>query len=267
MNRSRFGNTEVLVRAPQADPRATPLVFIHGAYVGAWCWDEHFLPYFAEQGYCCYALSLPGHGNSAGRGQLDSYGIDAYVECLAGVIHALPAPPVLIGHSMGGMVVQKYIEERSVPAAVLMASVPPHGLLPSALSLAMTRPQLLLDLNSLLTRSGVAMPAVNKAMFAHPIDGARMTRYLRLMQPESHRAIWDMTLFNLPRQSRRPRPSMLVLGAAEDGIIAPNLVRATAREFGLTAEIFDDMGHAMMLDGSWQSCAKHILDWLHGQGL
>ncbi|MBL8483524.1 MAG: alpha/beta hydrolase [Rhodocyclaceae bacterium] len=267
MNRSRFGNTEVLVRAPQSDPRATPLMFVHGAYVGAWCWDEHFLSYFAEHGYCCYALSLPGHGGSAGRDRLDTYGIDAYVECLAGVIHALPGQPVLIGHSMGGMVIQKYLEAHTVPGVVLMASVPPEGLWASALSIAMTQPQLLGELNNLLSGARLALPALNQAMFAHTLEPARLLRYLRQMQPESHRAIWDMTLFNLPRPGRRRCPRALVLGAEGDSIIPPHLVRHTAREFAVEAEIFPDMGHGMMLDGSWQVCAQRILGWLDGQGI
>ena len=58
MNNSRFGDLEVLCHTPAGVARETPLLFIHGAYTGAWCWDECFMPWFAEQGYSCYALSL-----------------------------------------------------------------------------------------------------------------------------------------------------------------------------------------------------------------
>ena len=42
---------EVIARTPKGRARPTPLLFVHGAYGGAWEWDEHFLPYFAERGW------------------------------------------------------------------------------------------------------------------------------------------------------------------------------------------------------------------------
>lgn len=145
MNAGRFGDLEVLCRTPSGQPKPAPLLFVHGAYVSAWCWEEHFLPWFAERGWAAYALSLSGHGHSRRREHLDSYSIDDYVRDVAEVAARLPAPPVLIGHSMGGMVVQKYLEKHRAPAAVLMSSVPPQGLLGSAFGLAFAKPHLLGD--------------------------------------------------------------------------------------------------------------------------
>ena len=58
---------------------ARPLLFVHGAFAGAWCWAEHFLPYFAKQGFRACALSLSGHGGSPGRERLDWLSISDYV--------------------------------------------------------------------------------------------------------------------------------------------------------------------------------------------
>ena len=96
MNRARFGELEVLCRTPAGTARPTPLLFVHGAYTAAWCWDENFLPWFAEQGYAAYAVSLSGHGGSRGRAYLDSFSIADYVADVADVVAQLPAPPVLI---------------------------------------------------------------------------------------------------------------------------------------------------------------------------
>ena len=57
---------EVIARTPKGRARPTPLLFVHGAYGGAWEWDEHFLPYFAERGWVSHALSLRGHAGSDG---------------------------------------------------------------------------------------------------------------------------------------------------------------------------------------------------------
>lgn len=54
MNNSRFGDLEVIAQMPEGVPcHDTPLLFIHGAYTAAWCWEEHFLPYFAARGHAC----------------------------------------------------------------------------------------------------------------------------------------------------------------------------------------------------------------------
>ena len=134
---------------PLAD--APPLLFIHGAFCGAWCWEELFLDWYAARGYAAHALSLRGHGKSPGREQLDSLSIQDYVDDVAAAVERLPAPPVLIGHSMGGFVAQKYLENHDSPAAVLMCSVPPQGLMASAFSVMFSKPGLFQDLNTLMS--------------------------------------------------------------------------------------------------------------------
>lgn len=267
MNASRFGDLEVIARAPQGKSKATPLLFIHGAYAAAWCWDEHFLPFFAEQGYDGYAVSLSGHGGSRGREHLDSFGIDQYVKDVVEVATQLPAPPVLVGHSMGGMVAQKYLESREAPAVALLASVPPQGLWTAALGLAFQKPGLLRDLNKLLGGTQVALDTLREAMFAQPIDLDDLARYYRRMQPESHRAIWDMTLFNLPLRSRMRVPPLLVLGGEHDHLIPTSQVEMTARNYDVEAEIFPGMGHGLMLERDWCKVAERVLAWLREQGI
>lgn len=262
MNRSRFGELEIIARTPSGKSHPTPLLFVHGAYTAAWCWEEHFLPWFAQAGFSSYALSLSGHGQSRDRRLLDSYGISDYVNDLAEVVQAMPAPPVLIGHSMGGFVVQKYLEWHEAPGAVLMAAVPPEGLWASALGLMFKKPTLLQDLNSMLGGAMPGVESVRQALFNQPIDDAQLLAFARKSQPESHRAIWDMTLFNLPRVSKVARVPMLVLGASEDQLIPPSLVHRTGRSYGVEEEIFEGMGHAMMLERDWEPVAERIRVWL-----
>jgi pimeloyl-ACP methyl ester carboxylesterase len=267
MNRARFGDLEVLCRTPSGPAHETPLLFIHGAYAGAWCWDEFFLNYFAEQGYAAYALSLSGHGKSRGRAHLDTLSIADYVNDVAEVVAKLPVPPVLIGHSMGGMVIQKYLEEHIARAVVLMSSVPPQGLLGSAFGLAFAKPHLLGDLNSIMGGGQPQMETLRDAMFYETIDPERLQRYYHLSQPESHRAIWDMSLFALPFLSRMNLPPMLVLGAEHDVLIPQDQVRMTARTYGVSATILPGLGHGMMMESDWRIAADPIIDWLKSQDL
>lgn len=267
MNRSRFGDLEVLSRAPKGPVRETPLLFIHGAYTGAWCWDEFFLRHFAAQGYAVYALSLSGHGASRGRAYLDSFSITDYVNDVAEVVDKLPLPPVLIGHSMGGMVLQKYLERHVAPAVVLMASVPPQGLLGSAFGLAFSKPSLMGDLNRIMGGAQPQMDTLRHALFHESIELDRLQRYYHLCQPESHRAIWDMSLFDLPQISRMQLPPMLVLGAEYDVLIPPDQVRMTAYSYGVEARILPGLGHGMMMEADWRLAADPIIEWLADQGL
>ena len=263
MNRSRHGTLEIITRQPTANPhRETPLLFIHGAYTAAWCWDEHFLPYFAELGFTCHALSLSGHGGSRRGGHLDGFSLADYVADVTEVVADLPGAPALIGHSMGGMVVQKYLEQADAPAAVLLCSVPPQGLMGSALSLMMTRPSLLNDLNRILGGGQPHPESLREALFHQPIDADLLLRYYHRCQPESHRAIWDMTLFDLPHPSRMHRPPLRVIGAEHDHLIPPAQVRMTATTYGVDALILPGMGHGVMLEAGWLTAASAIADWL-----
>ncbi|MDR2924937.1 MAG: alpha/beta hydrolase [Azoarcus sp.] len=244
-----------------------PLLFVHGAYLGGWCWEEHFLPWFAERGWDAHAVSLSGHGNSRGREHLDSLSIDNYVSDIIEAVDLLPVPPILIGHSMGGMVVQKYLERAAAPAVVLMASVPPQGLIYSALGLLFTAPQLLGDLNRIMGGGEPSADSLRDALFHQPVTAEKLDRYWKHSQAESHRAIWDMTLYNLPHTARVYRAPMLVLGAQYDSLISPGQVQMTADAYGTHPEIFLNMGHAMMLERDWEQVAVRIDEWLAGQGL
>lgn len=258
----RQGPLEVITRRPSGVCRQTPLLFVHGAYTAAWCWDEHFLPCFADAGYHASAVSLSGHGNSPGREHLDLLSLDDYVRDVLDVIDTFDTPPVLVGHSMGGMVVQKCLEMRQVPAAVFMASVPPQGLWASAVGLAMRKPDLMNELNNLLAGGAASLDALREALFAQPVSMDLLQQLADRVQPESARVIWDMTLFNLPQPSRMHRPPMLVLGAECDPIIPPMLTEMTARALGVEARMFSGMGHGMMLEANWRAVAQHMLDWL-----
>lgn len=71
---------EVLEYLSEINQGESPLLFLHGAYHGAWCWKENFLPYFSSKGFTYYALSLRGHGESEGREKLHSFSLKDYME-------------------------------------------------------------------------------------------------------------------------------------------------------------------------------------------
>lgn len=257
---------EVISVLPKKNARKTPLLFIHGAYAGAWLWQDYYLPFFAERGWPAYALSLSGHGGSRGREYLDALSIENYVSDVREVAASFPVRPVIVGHSMGGMVAQKFLEHEDLPGVVLMASVPPRGLMSSSIGMLMQRPKLIFELNSFMGGGTPHLEMLRDALFHRPVTQERMNEVFARCQPESMRALWDMTLFDLPNAARMRRPPMLVLGAEHDNLIPVSEVQHTAEVYGLKAEIFADMGHGMMLEDNWRGPAERIATWLEDQG-
>lgn len=259
---------EVLSQEPAGEAKETPILCVHGMWHGAWCWEESFLPYLAGHGYAAHALSLRGHGGSEGRKQLRTFSIADYVADVAEVAARLPRPPVVVGHSMGGMIVQKYLERYAAPAAALLASVPPWGLLPATLRFAGRHPAEFLMVNvTLRMYPMVATPSLARdALFAPAMPDERLADCYGRLQDESYRACWDMIILNLPRP-RRVQAPVLVLGAGQDTLISRREVEATAKAYETRAEFFEDMAHDMMLDSGSEAVAARVVDWLKELGL
>jgi len=257
---------EIIEASPPGGGAGRPILFVHGAFAAAWCWSEHFLPYFAEQGFRACAVSLSGHGDSHGRERLDWLSISDYVRDLEQAVSTVGGDPIIVGHSMGGFVVQKYLERATAPGVVLMASVPPQGLLSASIALAFSNPGMFADVNSMMHRGRASLSTLQHALFASPVAEDKLKAYYRRMQPESQRAMWDMTFFNLPQLRRERCPPMLVLGAEHDVLVPQPEVEKAARHYGTEAEIFPDMGHVMMLEAGWQKVADRIIEWVRAGG-
>ena len=260
---------EFINRKLDGETKATPLLFVHGKWHGAWCWDEYFLPYFAAHGYDCTALSLRGHAGSKGREGLRWYSIADYVSDVEQVASQFDTPPVIIAHSMGGFITQKYLEKHpETSAAVLLTAIPPTGLWPTILSLLRQRPDLVLK--TLVTLNPWMMLETQEkarwVLFSDNLPEELLQKYYRQMNGESFRALLDELGLNLVRTKRIQTP-LLVIGAENDTVIFPSMVQATARIYGTGAEIFPDMAHDVMLETGWKKVAKRILDWLNTRGL
>ncbi len=260
---------ELISRRPSGKPKHTALLFVHGKWHGAWCWDEHFLPYFASHGYESAALSLRGHAGSEGLEGLRWYSIADYVVDLEQVAGQFDAPLVLVGHSMGGFIVQKYLEKHpETPAAVLLTSIPPYGLWPTTFKLLSQKPLVVLKVLATLRLYPVieSTELARWALFSDNMPEDMVKTYHRQMGDESFRAYLDELGLNLVHTKKVKTP-LLVIGAGKDRVIFPKLVENTARAYGITAKIFPSLAHDVMLESDWEQVAETILKWLDEQGL
>nr|XP_027078888.1 uncharacterized protein LOC113702099 isoform X2 [Coffea arabica] len=232
----------------QEESQIPPLVFVHGSFHAAWCWAEHWLPYFSQNGYDCYALSLLGQGESddpagpvAGTLQTHAGNVADFIQ------KELKLRPVLIGHSFGGLIVQYYVANmRSnkiqesgrlhsyLAGAALVCSVPPSAKQYGDIS----SPNLLLHLS-----------------------------YQKLMTESSRMPLFDLRKLNasLPVPSvNNSCAKILVLGANDDFIVDMEGLNETGRFYGVSPICLEGVAHDMMLDCSWEKGAEALLLWLSG---
>jgi pimeloyl-ACP methyl ester carboxylesterase len=255
---------EVISIQPEQQRFETPLLFVHGAWHGAWCWEENFLPYFADKGYAVHALSLRGHGGSSGQERLRWTRGRDYVADVYETASQLPAKPVIIAHSMGGYVTQKYLEKHEAAAAVLLAPVPARGVLRTTLNIARHYPLVFLQMNLKLSLYPlVETAALTRAhFFSADMPEEQVKQYYEQMQDESYLGFLDMLVLNLPRPKKVPKTPMLILGGADDTIFTTGEIKRTAETYDAEYEIFPDMAHDMMLEAGWEAAADRIAGWL-----
>jgi pimeloyl-ACP methyl ester carboxylesterase len=228
------------------------IVFVHGMCHGAWCWEEYFIPYFKKLGYDCIAVNLPGH-ETPGSTQRISYSLNEYVHALHQAVAKLDQPPIIIGHSMGGMILQRFLQKGSCKKAILMSSVPPAGVLRASLRALFHYPGLIPHLLQLNLLGG--FKKYPQLMFNET------SRFASFMCAESFIAY--LALF-LPIFHPISKP-LLVLGGSKDGLISVNEFQQTAKHYQAELEIIEGGSHDLMLDEEYAKTADLIHQWINKQ--
>jgi pimeloyl-ACP methyl ester carboxylesterase len=259
---------EVIDKGSTTEAHPVPLLFVHGASAAAWCWDEHFLDYFAGLGYRAAALSLRGHGASTLSKPLNSCSLADYVDDVHTAVAKLGSPPpIVIGHSLGCWVVLNYLVRHAASAGILMAPGTPQGLRRWALRSIRRHPWIFLR----ATTVGSAEDLFNTPVLAREFcfsantPEAIVDSCATRLGPESSGVTRDL-MKPLPDAGLIKAP-MLVLGAADDGMRIDGDAVAVAQTYQSEVEVFPGMGHVMMLEPGWQAVAETIDGWLTARGL
>ncbi|CAN6451599.1 unnamed protein product [Victoria cruziana] len=239
-------NMEVIVqrgvreRLGEPVPPKPPLVFVHGSFHAAWCWSVHWLPFFSSFGYDCYALSLLGQGESdVPIGQIPG-SLQTHTGDVANFIQEeLHFPPVLLGHSFGGLVVQSYIsnmncghvhsksgEDQHPPlaGAVLICSVPPTGNSGLITRYIFSKPVAAFKVTLSLAAKAFAtsLSLCRETFFSPSMDDNQVKQYQELMKESSKIPLFDLRKLNatLPIPSvSKDSVDILVMGATDDLIV------------------------------------------------
>ncbi len=231
---------------------ATPILMAHGSSHGWWAWRV-WQPFFAAAGWPTYALSFRNHSGSDAVPD-DVYlslGLDAYVEDLRAVMAWLGRPPILMGHSLGGIVAQKAAEGEDAAALILVASIGPAAVGPQR-----PGPPPAPDKAILPSKSEA------RARWMHdPWPDARFNDFYACLTAESPGVLaWSGTGRTVVDAAKIDCP-VLCVGGADDRSYVPKAAML-ARVYG--ADWFEqpDAGHDMMLEAASIDTAQRINHWL-----
>ncbi|PEU20726.1 alpha/beta hydrolase [Bacillus wiedmannii] len=254
-------NLEILEYAPEEKSKFPPILFIHGAFHGAWCWKENFLPYFSSKGFLSYALSLRGHGESEGLEALHSFSLQDYVEDVMEVMVLLKNKPILVGHSMGGAIVQKILQLHpdKIEGVILMASVPHNGMFKDSLKLSFTNFRE--SINLFLFSQGKRKKCPVNVFFSKDLPNEKKDEYVRLLQPESKKASGDLNR-KIISKSISTKVPVLVLGSKKEWFFSEKTTLSIGEHYKTKPVFFPNMSHDMMLDPNWKTVADQIIKFL-----
>jgi pimeloyl-ACP methyl ester carboxylesterase len=240
--------------APEEDSGAAPLVFIHGGSHGSWMWEE-YLRFFAATGRDCYAFSWFGHNGSRELTveELIRRSLFDVTEELDVVESHVGRTPVLVAHSMGAPVAQKYAQDHPVAGLVLMA--------PAICKEVGTDPvPIEFDLAAPFTPPPFE---VSQALFFSGCTEADARRYHSLMSDESPLAISEVARGgSLSLDRTRLGGPCLVVGAEDDLVVPAEAARRTADYFGADYLFLHGRGHSMVVEPRWRETASRIARWL-----
>ncbi|XP_055803195.1 uncharacterized protein LOC129872289 isoform X1 [Solanum dulcamara] len=264
-----------------------PLVFVHGSFHASWCWAEHWLPFFSQNGYDCYALSLLGQGESDSPAAAVAGTLQTHAGDIADFIHKeIKLPPVLLGHSFGGLIVQYYIanirreavkgsdsEKKTLfpnlSGAVLICSVPPSGNSGLVWRYLFSKPLAAFKVTWSLAAKAfqTSLPLCKETFFSAAMEDQLVARYQQLMIESSRMPLFDLRKLNaslpVPRLED-PAFKVFVVGAKDDFIVDMEGLNETGSFYGVPTVCIEGVAHDIMIDCSWRKGAQSILSWLNG---
>jgi pimeloyl-ACP methyl ester carboxylesterase len=251
---------EHITQHPVKRTHATPLFFQHGAWHGAWCWQQ-WMDYFSVLGYEVHAINLPGHGTSPYKKHINFYSLKEYAEILASEVETVSPRPVVIGHSLGGAVVQKYLERHQLPGAILLATLPSKGMLPMIFRLVWYHPlPILSGMLKWNMYEWVKTPELAQYLFLNSNTEIDAVAFQRKLVRESTR-IGIETFFPFAKINPAKTP-VLVVGAEKDNIFTVEEQESTAKKYQAKCVIIKNEAHNLMMESGWKKTADVIDNWI-----
>jgi alpha-beta hydrolase superfamily lysophospholipase len=260
----------------------TPVVFVHGLWLHADSWGA-WVDRFREAGYAPTAPGWPGEGSIEETRQnpdlVAGHGIEDVVQHYTAHIRGLDAPPIVIGHSFGGLIAQRLLGQGVASAAVAIDAAPIKGVIylpPSALrvaSIALRDP-----------RNRNRAVALTREQFRYGFGNALTQAesdelYDRWAIPSPGKPLFEAAAANVSPGSpakidtaNASRGPLLLTAGGKDHTVPASITRATRKLYHRSPAVtdyreFPDRGHTLALDSGWREVADSVLAWLDERSL
>lgn len=250
------------------------MVMIHGMWGGEWCW-ENFKGFFEGKGYHCITPVLRFHDvdpEEPPHPKLGTTSLLDYAEDLEKEINELETLPILMGHSMGGLLAQIMGSRGLAKALVLLTPAAPHGIIA-------LRPSVIRSFWSGLMRWGFwekpMRQTFNEAAYSmlHLMTVEEQKKIFSRFVYESAQASCEIgfSMFDHKKAARVDESKVtcpvLVIGAAQDRIAPASVVRQVAAKYRAVSRYkeFEHHAHWVIGEPGWDEIAGYISDWLSQQ--
>ncbi len=253
--------------------KPTTIVFIHGMYMTPLCWRD-WIGHFQTRGYECQAPAWPGRDRPVAElrarhpdPELAALTLSGVVEHLAGIVQGFGVRPVLIGHSMGGLIVQILLQRGVAAAGVAIDSAPPQGVFTTRWSFIRAN---WAHINPFVPRSRPIEMTFERFRygFVNGLPAAvQRAAFDTQVVPESRRVPAESLTRTASIDFKRPGAPLLLIAGSHDNIIPASLNRRNHLRYRRPASITDfeefaGRTHFIIGQEGWQEVADHIATWL-----
>lgn len=265
------------------DRTKPPVLFIHGLWLHGTSWNA-WAERFDRAGYPTLAPSWPGVPGSVAEAranpeQIADHGIDDVVDHYTQVIAELPAKPILVGHSFGGMIAEKLLGQDVARAAIAIDAAQIKGVLP--LPLSALRATLPVFKNPANKHRAVSLTA---EQFHYSFGNALSVEESNSLHekwaiPAPGKPLFEAAAANFSLHSpakvdtdNSDRGPLLLIMGGRDNTVPETITKSTLKQYRHSSAVTDlvefaDRGHSLTIDAGWHEVADACLAWLDKQGL
>ncbi len=259
METIRIAGLSALKWSPTKRPNGRSILFVHGWWGGAWVWDR-FGPWFADLGFECFAIDLSKSDASPANGEIGSLSFYEHLNDVLQVSKSLNRP-ILIGHSVGGLLAQKMAETEFISACVGIVPAAPRGI-NSLVTLKLVRFFLSNALKMIFSRPFLPSQARMCEMDLNGLSRHEQRLTYERMVAASGRQGLEIGVLGIPVHAARITVPILIIGGELDNLTPPRLTRRIAKKYNADYREYEGRGHYLMRENNWQQIAADIAKWL-----